>query len=485
MVNSTLFQLLNALNSNEFRDLGEYIRSDYFNKNESVIKLYDYLKLFHPDFSGMNFEKELVYNKLFPNVKYDDAFMRKLMFNLSKLAEDYLAYRNFTTNKFKYYDCLLKELELRNADRLFQKKLKIYETEFDKLKFKDTEYYEIKSKLDTFKNFIFLKTANFVNLKDKPGEIVIREIESKINFYLISIIDWYRFFFNFRKMLRYDLEPESEFYKEIINYLRKHEQLHKTPLLSLYFNSLLLLIENDERYYQKVKSILINELDNFSYLDKYTTMALLVNFATDEYHKGKKNFLKERHELHKLILKNNLISPLRPGGFFNDVLFKNIVTVGLLLKETDWTEDFINKYIDRIDPGEKNNVLYLSNARLNFKKKNYEKSLEELSKIISVGHFYFKLSIKSLTLMIYIEKGWFVQAYDVIDAFRHYLSQEKMLPGFRKEKYINFLKYCNEIIKLNSKKSSDKANILKLELLNAENVLEKEWLMEKVINFKS
>ena len=105
MVNSNLLQLVSKLTSSELKEFGDYVRSPFFNKNEGVIKLFDYLKRHHPDFDQMNFEKEFVYKKLFPSVEYDDAFMRKLMFNLAKLVEDFLSYKFYSNDKFNYYSC--------------------------------------------------------------------------------------------------------------------------------------------------------------------------------------------------------------------------------------------------------------------------------------------------------------------------------------------------------------------------------------------
>ncbi len=144
MLNSNLIQLLSKLSANEFRVFGEYIRSSFFNKNEGVTKLYEFIKIYYPDFSKNGFEKEYVYDKLFPKVKYDDAFMRKLMFNLAKLAEDFIVYKNFSNDKFAYSKSLLKELSARNLKKLYKKKLNTAESEFRKQKFRDLEYYKNK-----------------------------------------------------------------------------------------------------------------------------------------------------------------------------------------------------------------------------------------------------------------------------------------------------------------------------------------------------
>ncbi|MEO8209651.1 MAG: hypothetical protein ABI840_03745 [bacterium] len=478
MVNSNLLQMIGRLDVAEFREFGEYVRSPFFNKNESVIKLYDYIKIHYPDFSEMNFEKKYVYKKIFPKVEYDDAFMRKLMFNMAKLTEDYLAYKKFSEDKFGYYNYLLPQLDKKGLQKLFYKKLNIMEQEFDKLKIMDSEYYRIRNTIENFRSYMILKNSSFVITKDKPDSVLNSRAESLINYFLIKITEEYRFQFNFKKMVSVDFS--STFYKDIINYLRENESIHNIPLLSLYYYSLLLITEKGRSNFDKVKNLLLNEGESYGYYDKYSSYALLTNFANDEYHSGKKEYLKERHELHKLILKNNLYSGLGEGEYFNDVLFKIIVTVGLLMKEIEWTEKFTEDYIEKLDPEKKDNILRFNNARINFAKGNFERSLEDLSMITSVHHFHYKPSIKSLSLMIYIEKGWIDQAYDAIDTYRHFLTYDKMLPDFQKEKNSNFIKFCKEILKLKSRNGKEKINDVKFDLMNSENILEKEWLMEKI-----
>lgn len=85
-----------------------------------------------------------------------------------------------------------------------------------------------------------------------------------------------------------------------------------------------------------------------------------------------------------------------------------------------------------------------------------------------------------MTLMIYIERGLYNESFDLIDSFRHYISYDKLLPPLSKEKNINFMKFCNEILKIKSRNSREKISDVKYDLINTENILEKEWLTEKV-----
>ena len=92
MIKSNLIDLLRKLSTEELKEFGEYVRSPFFNKNQSTIKLLDYIRKYAPDFNDKKLGKELVYQKLFPGMKYNDGFTRTIMFNLAKLTEDYLTY---------------------------------------------------------------------------------------------------------------------------------------------------------------------------------------------------------------------------------------------------------------------------------------------------------------------------------------------------------------------------------------------------------
>ncbi|MEO8209650.1 MAG: hypothetical protein ABI840_03740 [bacterium] len=477
MKSSNLILMMGKLNAAEFKEFGEYTRSSYFNKSEGVIKLYEYIKIHYPDFDEIKMGKENVFRNILPDIEYDDAFMRKLMFNLSKLTEDFLVHENIKKDSFNYSKALLNELMVRDLKKLYTKKLKSINDEFIKQKIKNNEYYKNKYIIDSINESVVMKDKMVVNSKDRLDMYLNNHTKSMIEYFLVEILCEYRFLINYKKIVRFDFNPA--FYEIILNYMKKNESVHNVPLLSLYYNSLLLIIEKEKMHFQKLKELLIKEMSSFSWHDKYGTFAILVNFINDEYHKGNKQYANEGFELYKLIIQYKLYSG-KEGGHFENALFKNIVKLGLLMKETDWTEKFINDYIEELLPEARDNTLYYSKARVNFAKGNYERSLEDLSKIVSIHDFHFKSQIKSLTLMIFIEKSWINEAFDLIDASKHYISYEKLLPEITKEKNMNFIKFCTEILKMKSKNSKEKINDLKYDLLNTENILEKEWLEEKI-----
>ena len=100
MLKSSLLDILRKFSAKELKEFGEYVRSPFFNKNESTIKLFDYLRKFAPDFSDKKLEKEYAYRKVFPGTPFNDGFMRTIMFNLATLCENYLAYNHFVRSNY-------------------------------------------------------------------------------------------------------------------------------------------------------------------------------------------------------------------------------------------------------------------------------------------------------------------------------------------------------------------------------------------------
>ena len=60
MHKSNLIELLNVFTPKEFKELGEFVNSPFFNKNENVIKLYNYNKKYFPDLENVNLKKRKV-----------------------------------------------------------------------------------------------------------------------------------------------------------------------------------------------------------------------------------------------------------------------------------------------------------------------------------------------------------------------------------------------------------------------------------------
>lgn len=475
MHKSNLIEILKIFTVKEFKDFGDFVKSPFFNKNENVINLYNYIKKYFPDLDSKELEKERVYKNLTGKDKYNDGYMRTVIFNLNKLAEDYLAYAS--QGEIEKQLNVLDKLLHRNADKLFEKKFRQIKDALDKVEIKDSAYFYLLYKLSVAKVAFNSNNRAFLNVKDFIDDEETDSLEYFMMYYFLISIPEYRFYMNQAYVV--NLDAQLNFVDEIIAYLKRSRKYETVPLLNLHFNELCLVKEDEEKYFYALKAIAKDkEFDKYNYLIKYNCLGILVNFALRHYFKGKSEFLGERFELHNMILEKGLYSK-HSGNYFDDMLFKNIATLGLQLNNVNWTEKFINDYIDKLDPATREDAYNLNYARLLLYKKNFAEALESLSKIRNVKHVHYKTEIKILTLIIYYEQNRNDAAITVIDNYRHFLSNDALLPEQRKERSYNFLKFTNELIKIKENPSSKAVYDLQFDIKNTPNTYEKEWLFEK------
>lgn len=475
MHKSNLIELLKVFTPKEFKELGEFVNSPFFNKNENVIKLYNYIKKYFPDLENVNLKKSNVYEVMTGEDKYNDGFMRSVIFNLSKLAEEYLSAKSFPQieKDITYLDLLFRR---PGADKLFEKKFKqVYES-FGNENNKDQFHYYCLYRLQALLMSYNSKNRAFLNIKDFHADDEINTLDSLLTFYLLAALPEYRFFHNQTRVININIE--FNFLDEILNFLKRSGFYKKNPELNLFYNEIQLIKENDEKYFYELKEFAKKEIDNFRFGIKFNAIGLLANTAITLYYEGNDKFLNERFEIYQLILEKGLYKKFETS-YFDDMLFKNIVSTGLQLNKVEWTEEFLREYIDKINPDDKDNALNLNLARLKFYKKNFTEALEHLSIIKNVNHIHYKTEIKILTLMIYYELSMSIDAMAVIDSYRHFLSNDTLIPELRKERNYNFIRIVNDLIKSKENRSLKAAYDIEHEIKITPNTYEKEWLQLK------
>src|SRR5258706_4074642 len=106
MRETKLYKALVQLNGYEINRLHRFIISPYFNRNQAIVRLFEWVS---EDLKNEK-EKELSKEELWilcfgQNEKYDDGRFRKLQSDLLKLVEEYYAQESYEANpihKAKY-----------------------------------------------------------------------------------------------------------------------------------------------------------------------------------------------------------------------------------------------------------------------------------------------------------------------------------------------------------------------------------------------
>lgn len=201
----------------------------------------------------------------------------------------------------------------------------------------------------------------------------------------------------------------------------------------------------------------------------------LQSFCTQNYRKGKSEFLGEIFQLNQLAIEQNIVLD---NGRIPNGLYRNIVIIGTAVKEFEWTENFINEYKVYLEDDKKGDVVTLCEASLEFSKGNFETTLTKLA-LVKYQDILYALHVRNLQLQCYYEMDNYEESfYNSTNALSAFLSRNQVLGPMVKEASLNFLKY---IKKLQTQKVGLKQNVegYIADLEQAHNVSNKKWLLEK------
>ncbi len=490
MINSKVIDTIRTFNQNEFKTFGKFVSSPYFNNSKSTVKLYDFIKKFYPDFSKLRFTKENAYHFLFPGQKYNGGTLRKYFSDMQSLAEEFMALSNLEKNSFPKKLALLNELAEKKLDKMFLLKI----GELDNINRQGNNFDD-----DYFKNNFELEVSrlNFYLGLGRAGfapQTVFKNLQ-KCTTYLISYALIASFKLN-QDLSVISISSDSDKTNTLVfKFLQslgpeKFLDIFKSfapeyyPVIAIYFSRFMILSGYDanDEYYRKSKELILKNLKRFTRFEKYNLMLFLEN-SCDEKIYANKSFHSELHDIHKMMLSTGLYKS-EDSDYFSLIRFRKMLKISLSLHEYKWAENFINKYLSELPKEFQNNMYFYSEALLYFSKMNFDKSLENISKVKSEVYI-FKFDVLVLKLQCEFELKYFEEAYYSLDSIKHLLKSDTTSPKWMKSRLSGFLRYFNYLLKTTHTRVVQlKYEFVPFEKLineikNSSQILEKEWLLDK------
>jgi hypothetical protein len=465
MKKTQLAETLRSLNKNEFREFGKFVRSPFFNNRDEVIRFYNSIKKFYPDFDSDNFTKERIFKQVYKRKQYSDVMMRKLTSLMVNLIMEYLLVNFGKTNKLESDVKLLEILRERKMLDLFVKKeKKVFE--LFKTSKHDFDLYNLQYRATSSINGV-------ISLKDEKKMLrIFRKEHDDFMAYFLSFVlmqyirlsEWSRIYtYNFDKKL----------FNEVTQFLsnNKHEDY---PLIPLYYNMLMLLETGEERFFNTLKSQRIKYFEKVTQINNYNIAIVLIHHCYKKIQEGFGEYRIHQFELTKSLIENDLIPP----GYIEQYFFTNTVRYTSSMKEINWSLEFIEKFKDRLDPESKDEILNYTRSMIEFHRGNFDLSLKLLSSI-NINRSNMKYDIKNIMLMNYYELGFSEQLISHIDAYKHFIAREDKKSLEFKEKIKLFLSCVLSLNQILADNNKTKAELLKRKIENAPYFNHKEWLLSK------
>jgi hypothetical protein len=462
MQHSRLLQAFNRLEKRDIRNLSKFVRSPFFNQNEAVIRLFDYLEQCKFEWSVLP-EKEKAFKAAYPNETYGDGKTRKCMSLLMRLLEQYLICSRFLEQDIQTNLSLATAYRHLDLPKHFSQTLNNLKRKQSERDIQNVEYHQ-----DNYR--IQLEEYEFTVKNKRIGDLHLQELADSIDVvYLASKLR--QTCFSLSHLAVYNTKYELGLLPFVLEQARDY--LH-IPAISIYYYCYQAITnENSDAAFQAFKRQIFEHLHRFPLSEIRDLHLLALNFCIRRYNRGDQAYAVECFELYQEGLERNL---LLEEGKLSRFTYNNIVSIALSIRKLDWLEAFIPAYKDKLEKQHQNSNYSFNMARLLHEKKDYDGALLLLQQS-NYRDVLLNLSAKTTMLKIYYEIQAFDLLYSHLEALKTFIHRKKMM-AYHRTNYLNIIRFTKALLELPPGDRQVRKQ-LKEKIAETSAVAEKQWLLKQ------
>ncbi|MBS1492472.1 MAG: hypothetical protein JST55_03115 [Bacteroidetes bacterium] len=482
MIPINTFEILKTFKKADFKSFSDFINSPYHNSNKVLIKLFEEIKKFSPEYSHEKLTYQLLYKKLYPGKTFSERTIKNRLTEFSQLLRSFLANERLKYDENGYYKLLITELQKRKCFSLSNKVVLSNKKKLSESKI-SPDYFMHMHVLEEAFHYNSLQLSE-VEVYERM-EFSSRKAEPIISHFFSTFFVHLSEHITFNETTNFNNKKNNilnEFVKTInpdsfIQYLESTNNKY-FPYLKAYYLTYRIKVDEDTLpIYKELKSIFLKHGAEFEETDTYMLWAVLCETLYLKLIPADLSFKKEVFELNDYFLKLG-IYPNANEEYFVPQVFENIFSAAVIEKEFGWAEKFIEKYGPTLHPNIQNNQVNYCLGVLNFKLKKYEKSLEHISKV-NYSDIIMKINLRFYTLLNYIEMKHYESALSLIDSAKHFTSSNEKIPKYLHEHMNTSLKIFKKIILSEAEVKELDYSVLK-EAQEAKRFFQKSYAIEKI-----
>lgn len=478
MKNNILFSLLKSMNKKELNKLGQFVHSVYHNQNPNVIALVDYFVKIFPEANTKLLKPDLVYQIVYDSTSFNKAKLNSLYFETSKLVERFFIQTKLENNEALKQELLLSALLGKRLDKIFEKRLKKTQQAHSQTPIRDRQYF--------YQQYLLEQQADLFERKKRKmvsNPLLQNKVDQLDLFYLLSKLRESCEMMNRQNIL--SIQYEMRLLTEVLAHIEAEKAYYQNfPSVMIYYQVLLMLKDFDEeRHYYALKKLLSTDNIVLQRIEVREIFQYAQNYCIKKVNSGKDIFMGELLGWFKRALGLELLTI---DGYLLEWDYKNIVTVGLRLKEYDWTKEFIHQYKDELRKEVQENAFHYNLATYYYGMGDYEKAVATMLAVELTDVVYY-LGSKSLLLKIYYETNESEALYALLEAFRIYLLRNKVLSKYQRSIYQNLIRFTKRAYKIKQEQdfqTTEHINYLveqlKMDIETHSNIANKAWLVKKI-----
>ncbi len=484
MRESKLTEMVKGITPVEFKRFGEFLNSPFHNKSRKLIQLYELINFNFDGFDANIITNEKIAKAIFNGEGDKDQNVRTLISSFTTLLEDFLIIEELNKNSIKQKNFLLKSLRDRNIlktfDMISKEISEIQQKEFNRntdyyyneFTFKETwlNYHGEDLDLDLDKSYMEMsENADHLFIVTKL-KVLNTVISRKILFpkgWIPTGISIYKSYWAVDSILKY-IEKNND----------KIENGH--PIIFSEYKILMMVLEPDKiKHFHDLEKHVFNNIEKYSEEELEQVYYSLSNYCINKVATGEDKFVNELYKIHTNFEKTGFYAKNKNLQYTD---FIGVIICGLNMKQIKWVEFFFETYKGNIASEVKRDTINLTSALISFNLKKYKECIGHLNKV-GYKYTYFYMKSKETLIKTYYELGEFESLEAVIDTAKHYLKRHKEILSIHFDRYILFMNYVINLIKLD-KKQKPELKILMKKLDENRTTIAREWLIEKIIEMK-
>ncbi len=437
MTDSKIYNVLTHFDKVEQNRLRKYIRSPYFNVNETLMAFYDVLSE-HINANGKAGEltKEQLWTQLYEKETFNDVRFRKLSSDLLKLVEGFLGQQVYDKDNLQQSNFLLEAVNDKKIERLYKSSTRQAQIWSDIRNQKPASYYYYQFEIQ--KKLYDLNEAELKRFEKSNVEEIINNLDY---FYLAEKLKWYCTVLSRQNLISH--EYQLLFIDEIVSHMDKYPY-ENVPLIRIYYLIFLTQTANNEEHYYALKDLLSKYWMTLPLKDAEEAYTNMFSYCIKKMNQGNAEFYREFLNLSKDLLKTDI---LLARGELNPWYFRNAVMASLRLNEYEWAEQFINDFENKLPTDFRQNAVSYNRALVYFYQKKYDKVIPLLQSV-EYDDLVYNLSSKSILLAVYYELDADEALSSLMESFKTFLNRHKEISDVQRILYMNLMKYIKKILKL-------------------------------------
>jgi len=459
MQNTKIMLLFRTFSKQEIKDFEKFVSSPYFSKGRNLAPLFKILKKYYPSFDSPHLTEEKIFRRLYPRKKYDNVksghLLDVLLSEMTSLAEYFLSieYLKKEYGGYRIHYALSKSLESRNMNNYCEKLI------LDNIK-------RIR-KYDSGISFFYEMSALYGNLEElffRDPEKLKKAIDygqrSPLYIYGFILSNFSRFVNQHNALQSYGFKIYSTellemgingFDHKVFTKECYDDNLGTKELILMLYHMIKSQLNNeDTENYSTAVGIYKNNIDKFNASDKWWYFVGLINISLYRLNIDSKYYSVLGSKLIDFVLEKNITGPeensLLSYDAYNLIFhFKSLVCTSEELK------GFIDSTIEKAVITEQKWLRDFSYARYHFKNKEYEKTLEFISKF-SPKNFSMKQIINMLKILSLYSLDYYEEALYSLNSYDQFSRNISKKTGTKRIYTSNFSNSIRSLImhKLNT-----------------------------------